>query len=122
MRLTSETSTIDVLDLPVRDKEAFLPPHKDDAPFLAMAVVDSQARTAEFVLECAEGGEAAPVCHVLRLRRTIVVVGGQETELFADDLGIEIRGEFGIVVGKALDAEVAAEKRRIKVHVLCKTR
>lgn len=115
---TGEAGTVDVLDFPVGDEEALLPAHEDDAALFAVAVADGEGGAACLVLEGAEGGEAAPVGHILLLGRAELGVGGEEAVLFSNDLGVKVGGEFGVVVGEALDAEVSAEERVVEIDVL----
>lgn len=73
-------------------------------------------RLLQFVADVSESREAAPVDHVFLLGGT--PIPSQETITAADDLCVEVGGEFWPVIGQAAYAEVSTEVGEGEVNIL----
>jgi hypothetical protein len=100
-----KASAIDVLYAMVRDKESFLPAHKNSP---AVIIRHGKVWSLQVVLNVSECREALPMDHVLLFRGTPVAC--QKAVTAANDFGIKVSRKFWPVLRKTTYPQVATQK------------
>lgn len=90
----------------VRDKESFLPAHKDSAMVI---VRHGQVRSLQIVLNMSECREALPMDHVFLFRGT--PVARQEAVTASNNFGVKVSCELWPVLCQTPYPQVATQKR-----------
>lgn len=109
-------SPLEILDLPVRHQEPFLPSHKNIVLF---SVVFMDVVTVSCLIgDSPPRREPAPVIDVVLVICAPVTTARVETVLGANHFSLKIRCQCGVVFCEALDAQVATKKRFLHVDIL----
>ena len=92
---TCEAGAVDILHTVIVNEEALLPSHEHGID----GSVGRQKRALELVLYMPEGGEAAPVNHVLLILRSPFAC--EKAMPGTDDLVVKVRQQLGPIVGES---------------------
>jgi hypothetical protein len=96
----------------VWDQEPLLPPHKDDA---TVSVIQSHMGSLSLMPNVLESWETRPMDDVLVLGCTPVLC--EEAIAAADNLSVEISGEFWPIIRQTSYSKIATESRGRKVDI-----
>jgi len=107
-----KASTADILHSVVGNQELLLPPHEDGS---SVSIFHDQMRLLQLVADVPESREAAPVDHVFLLG--CAPVPSQEAIATANNLCVEVGGEFWPVICQAAYAEVSTEVGEGEVNI-----